>query len=66
MFHLRKNLTNILLKQKKMIYKVISMLRWKSQRSDVEMFKKTKFCGGHLGFLVAISQSILTKFGTHI
>ena len=28
--------------------------------------KKTKFRGGHLGFLAAISQSILTKFSTHI
>ena len=26
----------------------------------------TKFRGGHLGFLAAISQSILTKFGTHV
>ena len=27
---------------------------------------KTKFRGGHLGFLTCISQSILTKLGTHI
>ena len=46
--------------------KVISMMRRKPPRSDVEMSKKTKFRGGPLGFLVAISQSILTKFGTHI
>ena len=28
------------------------MMRGKSPRSDVEMSKNTKFCGGHLGFLV--------------
>ena len=33
--------------------KAISMMREKSQRSDVEMLKKTKFPGGHFGFLSA-------------
>ena len=46
-------------------YKAISMMRGKSPRSDVEMTKKN-FHGGHLGFLTGISQSILTKLGTHI
>ena len=45
--------------------KAISMMRGKSPRSDVEMTKKN-FRGGHLGFLTGISQSILTKLGTHI
>ena len=43
--------------------KAITMMRGKSPRSDVEM---TKNCSGHLGFLSGISQSILTKLGTHI
>ena len=42
------------------------MMRGKSPRSDVEKQKKTKFRGGHLGFLTGIPQSILTKLGTHI
>ena len=42
------------------------MMRGKSPRSDVEMTKKTEFRGGHLGLLTGISQSILTKLGTHI
>ena len=47
--------------------KAISMMRGKSPRSDVEMSKKTKFRGGHLGFLTGgFSQSILTKLGTNI
>ena len=46
--------------------KSITMMRGKSPRSDVEMKKKTKFRCGHLGFLTGISQSILTKLGTHI
>ena len=41
------------------------MMRGKSPQSDVEMTKKN-FRGGHLGFLTGISQSILTKLGTHI
>ena len=45
--------------------KAITMMRGKSPRSDVQI-KKTKFRGGHLGFLTGISQSILTKLGTHI
>ena len=48
------------------IYKSITMMRGKSPRSNVEITKKTKFRGGHLGFLTGISQSILTKLGTHI
>ena len=39
--------------------------RGKSPRS-VEMPKETKFRGCHLVLLAAISQSILTEFGTHI
>ena len=46
--------------------KSITMMRGKSPRSNVEITKKTKFRGGHLGFLTGISQSILTKLGTHI
>ena len=42
------------------------MMRGKSPRCDVEMTNKTKFSGGHLGFLTGISQSILTEHGTHI
>ena len=42
------------------------MMRGKSPRSDVEKTIKTKFRGGHLGFLLGISQSILTKLDTHI
>ena len=49
----------------KKIKKAISMMRGKSPRSDVKMTKKN-FRGGHLGFLTGISQSILTKLGTHI
>ena len=45
--------------------KAISMMCGKSPQSDVEM-SKTKFRGGYLGFLTGISQSILTKLGTHI
>ena len=41
-------------------------MRGKSPRYDVEMTKKTKFCGGHLGFLTGISLSMLTELGTHI
>ena len=50
----------------KKTYKSITMMRVKSPRCDVEMTKKTKFRGGHLGFLTGISQSIMTKLGTHI
>ena len=46
--------------------KAITMMRGKSPRSDVEMTKKTKIRGGHIGFLTGIYQSILTKLGTHI
>ena len=45
--------------------KATSIMRGKSPRSDVEMSKK-QFRGGHLEFLAGISQSILTKLGTHI
>ena len=41
--------------------KAITMMRGKSPRSDVEMSEKTKFRGGHLGFLAGISQSIMTR-----
>ena len=42
------------------------MMRGKSPRSDVEITTKKNFRGGHIGFLTGISQSILTKLGTHI
>ena len=45
--------------------KAMTMMRGKLPRSDMEMTKKY-FRGGHLGFLTGISQSILTKLGTHI
>ena len=52
---------------KNKLNKAISMMSGKSPQSDVEMSKKNPiFPGGHLGFLEGISQSILTKLGTHI
>ena len=47
--------------------KEISMMPGKSPHCDLMLkCQQKKFLGGHLGFLAAISQSILTKFDTHI